>query len=82
MDDITVFHGQCPAGIRYLWLPENYPCARRNQEALVCPATQEILPLGPESSDTMKKQKKLATREERNKIIVLLLVYSTMYNSD
>ena len=26
----------------------NYPCTRRNQEALVCPATQEILPLGPE----------------------------------
>ena len=30
----------------------------------------------------VKKQKKLVTREERNKITVLLLVYSTMYNSD
>ena len=30
----------------------------------------------------VKKQKKLVTREERNKITVLLLVYSTMYNFD
>ena len=30
----------------------------------------------------VKKQKKLVTREERNKITVLLLVYSTLYNFD
>ena len=30
----------------------------------------------------LKKQKKLVTRGESNKIIVLLLAYSTMYNSD
>ena len=37
--------------------------------------------LKPQQS-ILKKQKKLVTREERNKIIVLLLDYSTMYNSD
>ena len=30
----------------------------------------------------MKKQNKLVTREERNKIIVLLLAYSIVYNFD
>ena len=54
----------------------------------LCPrwvGTMNTSPPSPHTTmgfDSMKKQKKLVTREERNKIIVLLLVYSTMYNSD